>query len=211
MNGISLFTKINILAMFILVPAITHAATLPKAGFYDYNLNGSSAINIVVDPRQQILCDSCLTARSLTPYIHTPFAKPQPALLPLAVVATTELYSTTANKDSNNKEIKPSQPTVIRFNVGSAVISTAGHVQIHEAISQHPGHSAAVVGYTCQLGTQAFNDTLAHARATEVTKKLELSGVKVTKTEAAGKCCYVSENNSQNRRVEIHFTKEKGK
>jgi len=65
----------------------------------------------------------------------------------------------------------------------------------------------SIFGYTCDIGSKKYNDTLALKRAVAVSEYLKKEGVNVDKVEikGRGKCCYVSEDKSFNRRVEIKY------
>ena len=60
-----------------------------------------------------------------------------------------------------------------------------------------------VKGYTCDIGGKKFNDRLAMDRAKAVVEIIEKNGITPVAVAGEGKCCYVSENKSLNRRVEI--------
>jgi len=62
-----------------------------------------------------------------------------------------------------------------------------------------------VSGYTDKIGTKQYNDALALKRAEAVKTFLISQGVseKKIKVSGQGKCCYVSDKDSENRRVEV--------
>ena len=66
------------------------------------------------------------------------------------------------------------------------------------------GTDVRVDGYTCQLGSEVYNEGLSYRRATVVANALKERGVNVIIQEGQGECCPVSESNlSLNRRVII--------
>ena len=65
-----------------------------------------------------------------------------------------------------------------------------------------------VLGYTCEIGSKEYNDDLAMKRAKAVARILEGMGLTDIRVKAEGKCCYVSDDNAKNRRVEITCIKE---
>ena len=64
-----------------------------------------------------------------------------------------------------------------------------------------------LTGYTCDIGTKAYNDRLAFNRALSVKEALERLGITdgSIKVSGKGKCCYISNVRSKNRRVEVIF------
>ena len=70
--------------------------------------------------------------------------------------------------------------------------------------------SISVKGYTCDKGPKEYNDGLALRRALAVAQFLEDHGIKPSEVTGEGKCCYVSEDRSKNRRTEISCLKPKG-
>ncbi len=65
-------------------------------------------------------------------------------------------------------------------------------------------------GYTCDIGTKAYNDRLALNRALSVKKALEGLGIPASliTVSGEGKCCYVSKKRPLNRRVEIRVIRK---
>jgi len=70
-----------------------------------------------------------------------------------------------------------------------------------------------IKGYTDKIGTEEYNDKLALRRVDAVKNYLASRGINDSKIkiEAKGKCCYISDENSKNRRVEIWIEVETGK
>ena len=64
-----------------------------------------------------------------------------------------------------------------------------------------------LTGYTCDIGTKTYNDRLAFNRALSVKEALERLGITDGSIEVSGKgkCCYISNVRSRNRRVEVIF------
>lgn len=67
----------------------------------------------------------------------------------------------------------------------------------------------SVSGYTCTVGTSAYNKKLSERRAKKVASYLRNNGVRVESVEGKGECCAVSPDKKINRRVEI-IEKRKG-
>ncbi len=62
-----------------------------------------------------------------------------------------------------------------------------------------------VKGYTDKTGSRKYNDTLALRRAAAVRRFLISQGIEeeTIRVTGEGSCCYISDKNSENRRVEI--------
>lgn len=64
--------------------------------------------------------------------------------------------------------------------------------------------AAKVTGYSCDMGSAAYNQELSFRRAVVVAKEMVAHGVPVNKVEGKGECCPVdAEKKELNRRVEI--------
>jgi len=92
--------------------------------------------------------------------------------------------------------------TTVYFDLDSAVLKDLERNKIDRAVP-HGGRVDAVTGYTCDLGSQEYNDRLALKRAESVSSYLKGKEVIPLQVEGTGKCCYVSEERELNRRVEI--------
>lgn len=71
--------------------------------------------------------------------------------------------------------------------------------------------SVEIRGYTDKIGTKEYNDGLARRRAEAVRRFIIANGVQEgkIKMESEGRCCYSSETDSENRRVEVWVTEER--
>ncbi len=69
-----------------------------------------------------------------------------------------------------------------------------------------------IKGFTCDIGSKAYNDRLAMRRALAVGSLLGRNGLQVDEVSGEGKCCYVAGDRRLSRRVEISVTRssEKG-
>jgi len=71
------------------------------------------------------------------------------------------------------------------------------------------GLKVQVVGYTCRLGGEGYNQRLSDRRAEVVADVLEKHGVTVVEQEGRGECCPVSETDlARNRRVVVMEVEE---
>jgi len=60
-----------------------------------------------------------------------------------------------------------------------------------------------IKGFTCDIGSKAYNDRLAMRRALSVGSLLGRNGLQVDEVSGEGKCCYVAGDRRLSRRVEI--------
>ncbi len=92
------------------------------------------------------------------------------------------------------------------FPFSSAFIPVTEEADLLRAVEELPqGTKLQVRGFTCDLGSQAFNDHLALERANRVASNLRDQGFAV-EVAAQGKCTYLTRNPKKralNRRVEI--------
>lgn len=68
-----------------------------------------------------------------------------------------------------------------------------------------------VKGFTCDLGSNSYNDRLALRRAVEVAEVLGEEGFKVIEIGGEGKCCYAPGARRNSRRAEISVLRPPGK
>lgn len=96
------------------------------------------------------------------------------------------------------------QDLSVYFDIGSSRVKKDDRMKIVELVKRTSGKASLLVkGYTCGLGGKKQNDKLALARAKAVNRILESVGVKPIMVSGEGQCCYVSDDNALNRRVEI--------
>ncbi len=134
-----------------------------------------------------------------------PLPKPVPIDPPVQVHAKAAAPETA--------EIKTREITV-HFALNSAVLSASERRRLDgQRDLFHKAEEIEITGYTCRLGTKAYNDRLAAQRAETVRRHLFSSltnGKTAAVVKGLGKCCYVSKSNTPNRRsvVKVVF-KEK--
>ncbi len=99
----------------------------------------------------------------------------------------------------------------IRFDFDSAVLKDNETSKILASLNRMKRAGAVIVkGYTCNIGSKEYNDRLALQRAQAVAAYLEKHGVKPLGVVGDGKCCYVSDDCNENRRVEVECLELKG-
>ncbi len=91
----------------------------------------------------------------------------------------------------------------VYFDFDSAVLTDREKLKILASLNDLKKVKAVTVkGFTCDRGTREYNDRLALLRARAVAAYLEDNGIKPSVVIGEGKCCYVSEDKSKNRRAE---------
>ena len=99
---------------------------------------------------------------------------------------------------------KPGRAETVRFNFDSARTSRHEEDRLTELLKELSRTSAFdLTGYTCSIGTNAYNEKLSIRRANHIAGILKANGVIVGRVEGKGTCCPVSEDKRLNRRVEI--------
>ena len=118
--------------------------------------------------------------------------------------------STIIINETGENEKKVKQFTIL-FDFESSVIKQDQIKQLKEIISFLKLHkeglqSIKISGYTSNSGEKLFNEKLALARANEISKVIKkVINPSLIENKAYGKCCYVSNLQSLNRRVEIQI------
>lgn len=98
---------------------------------------------------------------------------------------------------------------VIHFDINKSKLKKGERDKLNDLLNSNITGPVKIFGYTCQLGSDAFNRKLSWARANRVKKFLGKSLKNDLLEEGKPKCCYVSESVlSQNRRVEIIYTED---
>ncbi len=99
----------------------------------------------------------------------------------------------------------------VLFDFDSAILKDSEKTKLLVSLySLKKAKTISVKGYTCDKGSKEYNDGLALRRALAVARFLEDQGIKPSEVTGEGKCCYVSNDNSKNRRTEIICPKTKG-
>ena len=108
-------------------------------------------------------------------------------------------------KPLSQSKITSCVTTTVLFDLDSAVIKEQEKTKIRDSIDVlKEAQSVTVKGFTCDLGSKEHNDRLALERAKAVAAFLEDHGIRPKEVTGEGKCCYVSEDKSKNRRAEIY-------
>jgi outer membrane protein OmpA-like peptidoglycan-associated protein len=110
-----------------------------------------------------------------------------------------------ARKEPKEDVRSPCIDSPVYFDLNSAEVSFVEKKKLLDSTGiLKNGGDIEVTGYTCDIGTKDYNDELAIKRANSVGDVLVREiGVPVVTIKGMGKCCYVSDDKSKNRRVEI--------
>lgn len=152
-----------------------------------------------------VICDTCpdrLPLKMATKSAASGFT------YPLAIKKTTAQGQIDRNQPSmvsvpSNGETQ--RKFTIYFPLADFHVAYEQRSHLEKVISIVKDHEKPVdiEGFTCQLGSLGFNKKLAVKRAKEVAEIMRQSGVKIGSVKGEGKCCYISDVSSENRRVEI--------
>lgn len=114
------------------------------------------------------------------------------------------------------KEVKCSkETTTIQTKLGGMVLFTLGESDLDKVnrgmldsivAKVTPGSTVSVYGYTCDIGSDSYNDKLSQERADMVAAYLKTKGLKVDKADGRGKTNPLSTLHKElNRRAEVNI------
>lgn len=191
------------LTLFIsMAPLIASAADL-RVGVTRYD--GGAAIYGMSD-NQQLICDSCPQSPDLVP------AAPRPAIRFDPVEETQQqqlVISEIPKEECHIQEAKAfvvvAPHVTVYFNFNNASLSGQEKKKIRTALAAgvDPSVVVRVDGYTCRVGSSAYNRKLSSRRAKAVAAYLRTLGVKVSSVEGLGKKNPKGGALSKDRRAEI--------
>jgi outer membrane protein OmpA-like peptidoglycan-associated protein len=99
---------------------------------------------------------------------------------------------------------KPTRTETVLFEFDSAQLSRHESNRLIELLKGLPATSTFdLKGYTCLIGSNAYNEKLSIRRAEHVAGILKANSLKVGTVEGRGTCCPVSNDKQLNRRVDI--------
>lgn len=192
------------LIIFLLSAHCLHASEI-RAVEYEYRQQVAS----FVKKEGFVICDDCSGRKKLS-------------RMPLLKTISIRVVEEEKQQDTQEKPVsEPAQtlpvsrtkkPITVHFDFNSAILKDEEKSKIKGSFSEIlSAGEINLTGYTCNIGTKAYNDHLALRRAHSVADYLESLGVsrKKISVDGKGKCCYISTNRKLNRRVEI--TLEGGK
>lgn len=99
----------------------------------------------------------------------------------------------------------------LHFGLNSAFVAPNSLSRLVSLLRRCQAERVSVHGFTCDLGSQEYNDRLARHRASATAKALESEGFEPVQIEGKGKQGYLTTDPAKrhlNRRVEIQISKE---
>ena len=148
-----------------------------------------------VEQNTFVICKKCPVIQDL----KVSSALPKIAIMAQQPIITPKVIS----PPSSEKDYK--EKIVIHFKLDSAKLMNSEKEKLElvsKTISRGIDHIEAT-GYTCKIGSEKYNKMLARRRAESVAHFLNDKGIKVYEVIGKGKCCYASDKNELNRRVEL--------
>lgn len=107
-------------------------------------------------------------------------------------------------KSSDAKHRQTCLLGVVHFGFDSADLSRTESARLRDLAKKAGDERVDVTGYTCSIGSNAYNQSLSAKRAKRVASLLEGMGVKLGVVKGKGECCPSStDNKAENRRVEL--------
>lgn len=190
-------TTMSIILLVLLVP-ITGNATIIRQRPYRFSFEAA----VAREEQQFVVCsnspDSRLTLRPVIPPLAVRLAAPEQApVSPVEPPAKKQSQADVTGKQSGRTE-------TVQFAFDSAHLSHHEKSRLNALIKEFAESGTLdVIGYTCTIGSDAYNEQLALNRAKEVAAVLTKGGLTVGAVSGRGKCCPVSTDKRLNRRVEI--------
>lgn len=188
-------------------PLASTAADL-RVGLTRYD---GGAATYGIGQNQQLICDNCPSGPDLVPAPPRPAIKfePQEEVQPLMMA---ELPQESPAEPVIETTTAPTSPKGISvfFGFNKAELTAEEKKKIREALAAglDPSVLVRVDGYTCRVGSEAYNKRLSARRAKAVASYLRSLGVKVSMAEGLGKKHHKGAVIPKDRRAEI-FIKER--
>jgi len=202
--------------VFLVVLFLVGEIFIADAGAYDINrVLMPETVGVIQETasNQYAVCEDCPLSRPLseTEKPVPPPAKPLIAIsfssgTPIEHVKPAEEKHDEARVDEK-RPIDEKKPITVYFDFDSSSLKGGEKQKLKAAYRDIEGKELRVVGYTCDLGPQVYNERLAVRRAESVARYLTALGVPeaLIKVEGRGKCCYFDPTKrTVNRRVEIN-------
>ena len=192
-----LVQRVSIIMLALLVP-VTSFATVIRQRPYRYSFEAA----VAKEDEQFVVCTNCpdnqLTLLPVTQKLSVRLTFPEPPAVP-AIQQDPEVQ----HQKGETSQFTGRTATVL-FAFDSAQLSWHERERLTELVKGLPKTSTFdLTGYTCTIGTDAYNERLALNRAKQVAAFLTTGGLTVGGVTGKGKCCPVSNDKRWNRRVEI--------
>ncbi|MFZ4857740.1 MAG: OmpA family protein [Desulfuromonadaceae bacterium] len=188
---------LSIIVLSQLVPLASHATDI-RQRTYSYIFE----VAMAKDEEQFVVCSGCpdnqLSMLPVPPKLSVRLTAPVKQTVP----------PRQEEREALNKKSETSLPPVrtetVLFDFDSAQLSRHESNRLIELLKGLPTTSTFdLKGYTCLIGTNAYNEKLSIRRAEHVADILRSNRLNVGAVEGRGKCCPVSNDKQLNRRVDI--------
>lgn len=188
---------LSIIMLALLVPLTSHATDIRQRS-YRYSFEAAAA----KENDQFVVCSNCpdnqLSKIPVAPKLAVRLSAPDKQAIP----TVQEVHEVQSKEGVVSPKLARTE--TVLFNFDSAYLSRHERSKLTELMKGLPTTSTFdVTGYTCSIGTKAYNERLSLKRANHVAEILKTNGVNVGKVEGKGTCCPVSTDKRSNRRVEI--------
>ena len=183
-----------ILIMLALLVPVTGHATVIRQRPYRFSFEAA----VAREDEHFVVCGTCPDHRlTLLPVIPK-----------LAVRLTAPEHVIPEVPDVEHQEGDAIHPTgrtaTVLFAFDSAHLSRSEKAKLSLLVKELPATGTFdLSGYTCSIGTDAYNESLSLRRAKHIASLLLADGLKIGRLEGKGRCCPVSNDKRLNRRVEI--------
>jgi outer membrane protein OmpA-like peptidoglycan-associated protein len=147
---------------------------------------------------------SVVTSQTSNSFVITPGCEENRLVAKKPVSLSVLISRSRASDVANSKADFRSDVTVL-FDLNLAKLDESDRRLMNQVPS---GTRVNVTGYTCSIGSEAYNDKLSLRRAEVVASYLRSRGVTINAIDGKGECCPVSTTDlSKNRRVLIEEEK----
>ena len=180
-----------------LVPLASHATDI-RQRTYSYTFGAAMAR----EEEQFVVCSSCpdnqLSMMPVPPKLAVRLTAPEKQAVP----SRQEAHEALIKKSETTQP--PVRTETVLFAFDSAQLSRHESNRLIELLKGLPATSTYdLKGYTCLIGTNAYNEKLSIRRAEHVADILKANRLKVRTVEGRGTCCPISNDKQLNRRVDI--------
>ncbi|MDD2736469.1 MAG: OmpA family protein [Desulfuromonadaceae bacterium] len=180
-----------------LIPLASHATDIRQRA-YSYTYEAAMA----KEEEQFVVCSNCpdnqLSMVPVAPKLALRLTASEKQALP----PRHEEREALSKKSETGQT--PVRTKTVLFDFDSAQLSRYESNRLIELLKGLPTTSTFdLKGYTCLIGTNAYNEKLSIRRAEHVAEILKANRLNVGTVEGRGTCCPVSNNKQLNRRVDI--------
>ena len=188
---------VSIIMLALLVPLTGNANDILQRP-YSYSYEAA----VAKEDDQFVVCSNCpdnqLSKMPVPPKLVVRLSTPDKQ----TVLAVQEEHEVQNKKGETSR--KPGRAETVLFDFDSVRTSRHEEDRLTELLKDLSRTSTFdLTGYTCSIGTNAYNEKLSIRRANHIAGILKANGVIVGRVEGKGTCCPVSEDKRLNRRVEI--------